>query len=235
MSKTIFFLAKVFDNESYAEDFINGKIFSNRLSYFRALEEGKSSNRSDKHEGTVSWYQPDQIKLELNGYVFTDLAGPVSMIMHRLGHLNVFCLYAAHSGEFKEITENTLDAFKKQVQITEECLKLGEYAILITNVPKFIDRIKKEIKGKGYGLTAGLVKYFDFDSFHGSFSETESVYRKRNEYEHQKEYRFVFDTDLQGDDPLILNIGDISDITMKCKVSDINKQLEIKLVHTENA
>lgn len=62
MGKVIFFLAKVFDNENYAEDFISGKVFANRLSYFKELEEEDSANRSDRHEGTVSWYQPDQIK-----------------------------------------------------------------------------------------------------------------------------------------------------------------------------
>ncbi len=232
MSKTIFFLAKIFDNEGYAEDFISGNIFANRLSYFRELEEAESGNRSDKHEGTVSWYQPDQIKIELNGRVLSGLAAPASIQMHWHNHLNVFCIYAAHSGEFEKISEETLDVFKKQLQISEECLKLGECAVLVANVPQFIDRIKKAVMSNNYEMTAGLVEYYDPNTFHGTFSETESIFRKQKEYKHQKEYRFAFDTGLEGDDPLILNIGDISDIAVKCKVSDVNNCLDVKLLES---
>lgn len=96
MSRTIFFFVKVFDKEEYAEDFIKGKLFSNRLSFFRKYEENESANRGDKHEGVVGWHQPDQIRLEINGRIITDLAGPVMTQMNWHDHLNVFCIYAAH-------------------------------------------------------------------------------------------------------------------------------------------
>ena len=80
-----------------------------------------------------------------------------------------------------------------------------------------------------------MVEYYDPTRFNGSFSEVESIFRKREEYKHQKEYRFSFDTGIAGTDPLILNIGDISDITMQCKVCEINAQLEVKLPSDENA
>lgn len=232
MSKTIFFLAKIFDSEGYAEDFISGNIFANRLSYFRELEEEESINRSDKHEGIVSWYQPDQIKIEVNGHVLTDLAGPTSIKMDCHDYINVFCIYAAHSGELETVSEETLDILKKELEIPKECLNLGEYAVLVTNVPQFIDRIKKAVMDKNYKMTSGLVTYYDPDTFHGNFFEDEPIFRKQDGYKHQKEYRFAFDTGLVGDDPLILNIGNISDIAEKCKVSDVNNGLNIKLLES---
>jgi len=150
-------------------------------------------------------------------------------------HLNVFCIYAAHSGEFEEISEETIDDFKKQISIPEECKNLGEYAVIVTNVTKFIERVKAAVRSNNYELNAGLVEYYDPTRFNGSFSEVESIFRKREEYKHQKEYRFSFDTGIAGTDPLILNIGDISDITMQCKVCEINAQLEVKLPSDENA
>ena len=138
MSRTIFFFVKVFDKKEYAEDFIKGKLFSNRLSFFRKYEEDESANRGDKHEGVVGWHQSDQIRLKINGRVITDLAGPVMTQMNWHDHLNVFCIYAAHSGEFEEISEETIDDFKKQISIPEECKNLGEYAVIVTNVTKFI-------------------------------------------------------------------------------------------------
>ncbi|MAS23942.1 MAG: hypothetical protein CMI08_10075 [Oceanospirillaceae bacterium] len=235
MSRTIFFFVKVFDKKEYAEDFIKGKLFSNRLSFFRKYEEDESANRGDKHEGVVGWHQSDQIRLKINGRVITDLAGPVMTQMNWHDHLNVFCIYAAHSGEFEEISEETIDDFKKQISIPEECKNLGEYAVIVTNVTKFIERVKAAVRSNNYELNAGLVEYYDPTRFNGSFSEVESIFRKREEYKHQKEYRFSFDTGIAGTDPLILNIGDISDITMQCKVCEINAQLEVKLPSDENA
>lgn len=235
MSRTIFFFVKVFDKKEYAEDFIKGKLFSNRLSFFRKYKEDKSANRGDKHEGVVDWHQPDQIRIEINGRVITDLAGPVMTRMNWQDHLNVFCIYAAHSVDFEEISEETIEDFKKQISIPEEFENLGEYAVIITNVNKFIERVKAAVSSKNYGLNAGLVEYYDPTSFNGSFSEVESIFRKRDEYKHQKEYRFSFDTGVAGTDPLILNIGDISDITMQCKVSEINAQLEVKLLSDKNS
>lgn len=235
VSRTIFFFVKVFDKQEYADDFIKGNLFSNRLSFFRKYEEDESANRGDKHEGVVSWNQPDQMQLEINGRVITDLAGPVMIQMNWHDHLNIFCIYAAHSGKFDSISEETIDAFKEQISIPDDCQKLGKYAVIVTNVSKFIERVKTAVRSENYGLNAGLVQYYDPSSFNGYFSEVESIFRKRDEYKHQKEYRFSFDTGTAGDSPLILNIGDISDITMQIKVSDINKQLEINLPNAKNA
>ena len=41
--KTVLFLVKFFDNPDYAEDFINGRIFANRLSKFKQAENGDES------------------------------------------------------------------------------------------------------------------------------------------------------------------------------------------------
>ena len=229
MKKTIFFLVKIFNDEKYAKDFRNGKLFANRLSYFRNLEEDQDSNRGDMHEGVVSWLQPDQVKLEINGRTLTDLAGPVSVKMNWHDHLNVFCIYAAHSGEFESLSHESLADFKTQLEIPESCLNLGKYAVVVTNFTQFIERVKIATAKNNYGLNACLVDYYNPDTFNGTFSEEEAVFKKRNEYSHQKEYRFAFDTGVTGKEALVLDIGDISDITTQCNVADVNKLLEIKL------
>jgi hypothetical protein len=235
MKKTIFFLVKIFDDEKYARDFRSGKLFANKLSYFRNLEEDQNSNRGDMHEGVVSWYQPDQIKLEINGRTLTDLAGPVSVKMNWHDHLNIFCIYAAHSGEFDHLSHENLADFKKQLEIPEDCLNLGKHAVVVTNFTQFMDRVKAATRKNNYGLNASLVDYYNPDTFSGTFSEEEAVFKKRNEYSHQKEYRFAFDIGVTGKEPLFLDIGDISDITTQCNVAGINKLLEIKLPVEETA
>ncbi|MFC1507836.1 hypothetical protein ACFL5R_01190 [Pseudomonadota bacterium] len=229
VSKTIFFLVKIFDDKKYATDFVSGKLFANRLSYFRKLEEAEGANRGDRHEGVVSWLQPDQVQIVINGRTLTDLAGPVSIKKNWHDHLNVFCIYAAHSGDFKSITHENLADFKKQLEIPDDCLKLGKHAVLVTNFTQFIERVKSAVQENNYGLNAGLVDYYNSETFSGNFTEEEAVFKKRDEYEHQKEYRFVIDSGIEGKNPIFLDIGDISDITMHCNVADVNKYLEIKL------
>ncbi len=235
MRKTLFFFVKVFNNKDYANDFIGGKIYANKLSYFRKLEETAEANRGDSNEGVLSWLQPDEIVLEINGRVIGDLAGPVSVQMNWHGQLNVFCIYAAHNGNLKSLNRENITEFKKQLEIPLDCLKLGQYAVVITRANEFLERMKLAIKESGYGYRAGLVEYYDPMSFNGSFSEAEAIFKKGREYEHQREYRFAIDTGIVSEVPLILNIGDISDIAVLCKTDELNKKLEIRFPEGKNA
>lgn len=232
MSKTIFFLVKIFDKKEYALDFMQGKMFANRLSYFRRLDEKQEANRGDKHEAVVSWVQPEDANLTINGIHITQLAGPISIQMNRHDHLNIYCMYAGHSGEFESLTEENLRDFKKHLEISEDCVKLGKYAVVVTQYMTFIDRVSNAVRSNNYGLRAGLVDYYDPNTFTGSFNEVDAVFKKRNEFSHQKEFRFAFDTGVSGDNSLILDIGDITDITTLCNVEELNELLTISLKST---
>ena len=50
------------------------------------------------------------------------------------------------------------------------------------------------------------------------FSGKEAIFKKRDEYSYQKEYRFAIATGVQGSNPIILDIGDIKDISMRSNV-----------------
>lgn len=229
MSKTIFFLVKVFDSKEYVEQFIKGTLFANRISYFQEIEESESSNRADKSEGIVSWHQPDQITLKLGGCVLNNLAGPVSIRMNRHNSLNIFCLFAAHSGEIKSVNESNIELFKKQLGIPSDCLKLGKYAVIITNVIEFQNRFIASAKKENYGLQAGLVKYYNPEIFHGFFDEETAVFNKRDEFKHQNEYRIALDVGFIDNNPVSFEIGDLSDIAISCKTIDINKFLSVNI------
>ena len=49
----IFYLAKFFEKEKHAIDFMSGQLYLNKLSFFKGLEDNNSGNRGDKHEGTI--------------------------------------------------------------------------------------------------------------------------------------------------------------------------------------
>lgn len=229
MSRTIMFFVKIFDNEKYAKDFMEGKIYANRLSYFKAIEEKEAANRGDRHEGVLGWYQQNQVQVFINNHLIEGLVSPVSVQMDHHNHLNVFCIYAAHSGEFNEISAENLADFKKQLEISPECLKLGSYAVLITQPKEFIERVEKAAAEKIARFQRGLVEYYDPESFHGSFTEADAVFKKRKDYEHQKEYRFSFDTGVAGESPLELEIGSIKDISFLCNPLEVNNGLKVSL------
>lgn len=235
MSKTVFFFVKVFSEKAHAEDFLRGTLYSNRLAFFKKFEEDAKANRSDRHEAVVGWYQPDKISLTLNGRDIKDLVAPVSLQMVQHNDLNIFCIYAAHNGPFEVITDENIFDLRDHLYIPPDCLKLGDYAVVVTQAKPFIDRVVGAAKDEGFGLKAGLVEYYDPSLFSGNFSEDEAVFRKRKEFQHQREYRFSFDTGTSGDGPIKLNIGDISDIALLCSTSEVNNLLQVKLPDGSNA
>lgn len=229
MSNTIYFFVKFFSKKTHAENFLRGNLYSNRLAFFKKLEEDEKANRGDMHEAVVGWYQPDQIRLTLNDREIKDLAAPVSLHMNQHNDLNVFCIYAAHNGPFEEITDENISIFRDHLKISTDCQRLGDYAVVITQAKSFIQQVLNAVKAEGYGLKAGLVRYYDPSVFSGSFAEDEAVFYKRKEFEHQSEYRFSFHTDIPGDAALELQIGDISDIAVLCNSWEVNDLLQVSL------
>ncbi len=138
--KTVFLFVKFFDNPSYADDFVHGRIFTNRLSRFKKPEDSNEFGRMDKHEGTTAWLQPGEGRLILNGMDMSDdLAGPVQIQMNWLNHLNIFCLNAAHSGDLDlaSISNDNIEPLRQELTIPDECSALGKYAVVVDNVPEF--------------------------------------------------------------------------------------------------
>ena len=72
----ILFLVKFLNKEAHVRDLLDGKIYVNRLSWFKRMEAAGVSGRLDRHEGAVAWHQPDRVNLVINDWNLTpDLAG----------------------------------------------------------------------------------------------------------------------------------------------------------------
>ena len=228
MSMLHFFI-KFLDKESHVDDFLDGRVYMNRLSYYKKIEQhNEDANRADRHEGAFAWLQPGVGRLIIDGQDITgDLAGPIEMYDDSLNHINIFCVYAAHSGnlDVRNMLTDNIEEFKQQIKVPEECLKLGKHAVLITNLPKFVQRMKSASGSKGYQICRGLVKYYDPETFHGNFPNGQAIFYKQIRHQNQREYRFGVNTGLPGDDPIILEIGDIRDITLHVNTANLNKIL----------
>ena len=256
---TIFFFVKFFKKPEHAEDFLNGRVFTNRLSRFKYAEDGDASGRIDPHEGTISWMQPGQCTITLNATemsvdgavpvqvedidISDDLAGPASIQMNWFNHLNIFCVHAVHTGDLilENTTEASIEALRKKLMIPVECLALGEYAVVVMNVREFLKRLYCFAQKQGYRYERRLVKYYDPETFHGNFNGVEALFWKQNQYSFQREFRFVFDSGTLDDSPKFMEIGDIRNIAKKFRSVDLNGaeliggKIEVDLRHEPSA
>lgn len=222
---TIFFLIKFFNKPAHADAFVHGHVYANRLFKFKKAEHADASGRMDRHEGTVAWLQPGKTRLTINGMdVSEDLDGPVQVQKNWLNHLNVFCIHASHTGDLDlaSLSNDDIEAFRQELMIPNGCLSLGKYAVVVKDVHEFINRMRSCARANGYRIAHELVKYYDPETFHRNFRDIESVFWKQDQFSFQREFRFVIDDGSFGKDALLLDIGDISDITLQLKSSELN-------------
>ena len=223
----IFFLVKFFTKQKYAKEFIQGKVFANQLSAFKESDEDDLTGRVDKYEGTTALYQPDKINLEINGYEFSssDLAGPVRFQMNWLNRVNIVCFHAVHvRDELKlpNLSREGVAILRKELLVPDKCLSLGKYAVIIRNAAEFRKRMDAAIKARKCEFARKLVDYYSEESFHGEFEGLKAVFSKQDDYEFQREYRYAVWNESPSAHPMIINIGDISDITLEMASHEIN-------------
>lgn len=218
----ILFLMKFMDKKRYALDLLDGRIFANRLSYFRGVEQSDDAERGDRHEGAVGWHQPDIAHLKIGSMVMSPYTDqPIATHLGRLDNLHLYCmsggwidddLLAGLSGD------DDPEELRSLLAIPESCLQLGQYVVVIKDVHEFIRRVKEAAAAKRYVVGQGPVKYYDPETYHGFISSTEAVFRKHESYSYQSEFRFAIHTGTQGDDPITLEIGDIRKIALMFRV-----------------
>ena len=235
----IFFLVKVFSKQDHADKLLKGELYSRRLSWFKNLEIDKE--RGDEYEA-ASVLRPEGLTLPLASTdVATgkteevtvtewEFASPIVFKPRYFDHVNLFCLYAAQSGNFRWISEDRIEDLKKQIELPERYLEFGKYAVAIINYTEFLKRVKDAAQHNGYHICWDLVKYYD-PKIGTSFAplDLEAIFTKRNKYAYQKEFRIAIETGTKGNEPITLNIGKIDDIAIRLDTSDINRQLSIGL------
>ena len=222
---TIFFFVKFFECSRHASEFINGKIYCNTVKWFKKIEGDDISGRADRNEGTVGWFQPELGSLTINGMDITnDLAGPIQFQRRWLDYLNLYCMHAVHPGQLDPttISNENIEVLRRQLLVPEACSDFGKYAVVVKDVPGFVRRMKSAAQKKNYKMAYASVKYYDPNAFHGQFRDVESLFRKQCKFGYQREFRFVVDSGVARNTPLIIDIGNISGISIQLKSSELN-------------
>ena len=233
--RLIFYFAKVFTEAEYADRFIRGEMYCRQLSWFKKLED--QDGRGDTDEGaivpqleglvmTLEAVDPDTGEV-VGRHTIQDFAAPPVLTPEWFDHINVFCMFAAHSSEFEhESFEVYLDHVKEHLKMPEKYVRLGEHAVVITDATEFLRRVEKAAHRSGYGILWGLVKYYDSQVGTPPMrSDIETIFSKRNKYAYQREFRFAIDTGKTEGRTITLDIGDIGDIALRTNTVGIRWEI----------
>lgn len=238
----IVFLAKLFSEPQHADDFIRGKLYANTLRYFRNIE--GDSTRGDPEEGAIM-PQLEGLAIELTSTNPTtggvdkititkdDLAAPPVIRPRWFERINLFCMYAARTGQFTTVSEKNIADFQKQLEMPEDCQEFGSHAVLIKNTSEFIRRVSLAAENKEFKIHSGLVQYYDPDiGTPPIHSPIQTLFLKRRMYEFQKEWRLAIDTGTTTDSPIIFDIGEIEDIAVQMSTPDLISFQSFEIVRT---
>jgi hypothetical protein len=180
-----------------------GTLYMRSISYFAKLEADLA--RADPYEGVDYIIQPRDVgdfriesEIPAVGGISvdpSDLAGAVRIAKTQTSSCNLFCMFAVSEAIEKPIFAPGYDWFR------------ADSILLFTNTPQFLERVGRAAEKRGITATGGLIKYFEKDSHSGSIGR----FRKDSFYYYQREFRIALEP--SSEDPLLLDVGDLSDIT----------------------
>jgi hypothetical protein len=207
----IYFFIKFCKERKHAEEFRAGQLYLNALNVFMEGEDD-DDGRADPYEAPAQWHQPKDVTVQVAGFTLAadEMTFPVVVQEGHQGLINVLCMYAGSTAGFGAVNDQNLEAFRRHMQIPAECSRMGAWAAVVRNVAVFQQRFDAEIRRNSYGLTRGPVSYFDESAFSGTVERP--LFWKRRQFAWQREYRFAVRTPASKPSPLILDVGDLSDI-----------------------
>jgi hypothetical protein len=187
-----------------------GFLYMNTFPYFQQLEDEEL--RGDKFEGVAEIHRGSSgtaIPEDEPNKPVTIANWNLRIHLPQPEKINIFCMCAVRS---------SVESFP----IDERSFKFGDYALILTDPQKFIDRISSQLKSQNISHKANLVEYVD-DNYVGEVGPS----RKLRKFAYQFEWRLVcFDGPSKE---RVFRIGDIKDICVVVKTSEVNQMLSVLL------
>ncbi|MFL8801150.1 MULTISPECIES: hypothetical protein [unclassified Clostridioides] len=239
-----------FGTKENLEKLKKGEIYTNNLKYFIDLEETY---------GKIGIGDRDESALLLNGVNFrffeANTRKPVRPLKALLGidmgdfefkasetrvrvegytRKPVFCLLGISKSDLEYVDKHLILSFDdNKIKYLEK--EFGNYThALIIEAGEFIKRIIKVTKTRDIGLEFGYVKYYNpninqFERIR-DFNTSRRAFWKKDYFKRQQEFRIIFDNILIDSGQILINIGDISDISAMCEINDLlSKDFELEL------
>ena len=201
--------------EQHISSVIEGKLYLNSLRFYQEHYEGAPDGQIDSDEGLKAQYQPQYIKIAHNGIHIGEVLSPVK-VRQELPAIFTFCSSAITKHDVAE-----------GYRPSERLREFGSKIVFITDFDEFLRRVSLAVNTSYEsviysvpglnGKITGMVEYVQSDH-HGEMG----VFTKFDKFEYQREWRIAFVAEGVDKDYFILDIGDLSDITL---VTNANGEL----------
>lgn len=230
----VFQLIKICKTEQYRNDFISGRLYMSTIENISNIERKElTKGQCDRIEGTEEFWQSTK-----ENYMAMDYSNDKYVFKYfdkePSDKTNLVEIYNVERGRYKNIYKNiycmyTLWLNIQQKKVFDVSYKLiesfGDYATIILEPYIFLERINKSISNYienkmifNSKPTIGFVEYIDFKN-KGIIPL--GVYKKRDAFIYQNEFRLCLDIEDNKDDLCYFEVGDLSDIVIKVSTTDL--------------
>ena len=231
MPQAFLFLTRVFEEKEHAMEFLRGKV---RAGTLLSYQETEDDLRSDPMEGVFDSGQFDGLKVTLqasNGQTYTlshETGERMKLPLPWAGRFNVLCTTASYvDTEWVVPAERYDEVIDRYVRIPEAVTKLGDFAVWIHQPHEFVERVKAAADKLGVPMNCGFVDYGTHPMPRLGLKDVGMIFRKREQYKYDREFRFSFESPQNVEEPLVLNVGDLNDIAKLFRTREFNSQLSI--------
>lgn len=193
-----------------------GHIYCNTIEYFRTIED--NDLKGDRNEGKDYLMQSNNISISREGKTL-GRKGVGQIFFERTEDKgNIFCLYGVET-KLVDLINRTL----QRIIIEKSAQRFGDSALLILDIKAFKDRIEKKLINLSREFQWSPVNYFDPKTYDGELSP----FYKSQSFRYQNEVRLWIPNN--SGKPFEFSIGNISDISHKIPVTDLDKiEVEVK-------
>ena len=217
-------LLKAFKKEKWANEFLDGCLHCNTLSFHRKL---------DNQEGTVVIPGSNITQFKI-GTLDLKTVKSFTYRPNRADYINVFCMYSW--------TPPFEDSSKKRVILNKETQlgslrtledNYGPHAVLIGDIPEFFRRLTTAVERSESQVRlaeGNLVKYKLMDRIPKRDDIEDMIqlaFHKNPKYASEKEYRFVLILDRDKPGLFRFDIGSIRDIAVLSRTRELYDTIEI--------
>jgi hypothetical protein len=241
-SPQIFCLMK-FGCEEHMQSLRTGQLFCRALAYYKQVE-GDPLPFQDPNEGLQAVYQADHFRMVLKAgedppFTVSKETGLVGQVLISSNIMKpTFCLHAVYSAEWdgRIFCEDEIAEAKAALSVDpsmEE--KFGKYVWLIRDAVEFRSRLKRACARLNVGCDGRLVRYIAAERVHGAIPAGLSSFVKFDTFKNEREYRLVFHAEVDINEPFILDVGSLEDISVVMPCSDFRRGWEIRLAEATNS
>lgn len=232
-------LVRGFKERKWAEQFLCGDVYMNTLGHF--WKQG-NAEQQDFLEGACASFDP-HIMRGFPKELLDVLAKESYAIPRGAGYCNVCCFSCAL---IKQV-----DVRVDLIELPDQSLDLGSWIVVIDNPRELISRVRTAVLSLGYDFAAAPVEYRDsvqLDSSQAVKSTMDlkihdplpahtvfpnripcfnaGVFVKNIRYAKQAEWRIAVNRNERSYEPLILKLGDLTDIAHLIRRADLVEDLQ---------